>query len=129
MKAEVLYQVQDGVATITMNRPQSLNSMNPGLIDGLHEALTKAAEDTAVRCLVLTGAGRAFTLRGKGIPRVDGRGRGDEHVVVTIRVPKKLSSEQRKAVQKLADVLKEEPGSPTREEKGFLEKLRDFISS
>ena len=76
-----------------------------------------------------TGAGRAFTLRGKGIPRVDGRGRGDEHVVVTIRVPKKLSSEQRKAVQKLADVLKEAPGSPTREEKGFLEKLRDFISS
>jgi len=76
-----------------------------------------------------TGAGRAFTLRGKGIPRVDGRGRGDEHVVVTIRVPKKLSSEQRKAVQKLADVLKEEPGSPTREEKGFLDKLRDLFSS
>ena len=64
MKAEVLYQVQDGVATITMNRPQSLNSMNPGLIDGLHEALTKAAEDTAVRCLVLTGAGRAFCAGG-----------------------------------------------------------------
>ena len=64
MEAEVLYQVQDGVATITMNRPQSLNSMNPGLIDGLHEALTKAAEDTAVRCLVLTGAGRAFCAGG-----------------------------------------------------------------
>ncbi len=76
-----------------------------------------------------TGAGRVFTLRGKGIPRVDGRGKGDEHVVVTIRVPRKLTSEQRKAVQKLADVLKEEPGSPTREEKGFLEKLRDFFSS
>jgi molecular chaperone DnaJ len=76
-----------------------------------------------------TAAGRAFSLRGKGIPRVDGRGRGDQHVVVTIRVPKKLSSEQKKAVQKLADVLKEEPGSPTREEKGFLEKLRDFFSA
>lgn len=76
-----------------------------------------------------TAAGRAFTLRGKGIPRVDGRGRGDQHVVVTIRVPKKLSSEQKKAVQKLSDVLKEDAGSPTREEKGFLEKLRDFFSS
>lgn len=76
-----------------------------------------------------TAAGRAFTLRGKGIPRVDGRGRGDQHVVVTIRVPKKLSSEQKKAVQKLADLLKEEAGSPTREEKGFLEKLRDLFSS
>ena len=74
-------------------------------------------------------AGRAFNLRGKGIPRVDGRGRGDQHVVVTIRVPKKLSSEQKKAVQKLADLLKEEAGSPTREEKGFLEKLRDLFSS
>ncbi len=76
-----------------------------------------------------TAAGRAFTLRGKGIPRVDGRGRGDQHVVVTIRVPKKLSSEQKKAVQKLADVMKEEAGSPTREEKGFLEKLRDLFSA
>ena len=76
-----------------------------------------------------TAAGRAFNLRGKGIPRVDGRGRGDQHVVVTIRVPKKLSSEQKKAVQKLADLMKEEAGSPTREEKGFLEKLRDLFSS
>lgn len=76
-----------------------------------------------------TAAGRAFNLRGKGIPRVDGRGRGDQHVVVTIRVPKKLSSEQKKAVQKLADVLKEEAGCPTREEKGFLEKLRDLFSA
>lgn len=76
-----------------------------------------------------TAAGRVFSLRGKGIPHVDGRGKGDQHVVVTIRVPKKLSSEQRKAVQKLGDVLKDEPGSPTREEKGFLEKLRDFLSA
>ena len=60
---------------------------------------------------------------------MDGRGKGDQHVVVTIRVPKKLTSEQRKAVQKLADVLKEEAGCPTREEKGFLEKLRDFFSA
>jgi molecular chaperone DnaJ len=76
-----------------------------------------------------TAAGRAFNLRGKGIPRVDGRGRGDQHVVVTIRVPKKLSSEQKKAVQRLADLLKEEAGSPTREEKGFLGKLRDLFSA
>ena len=64
METEVLYQVQDGVATLTMNRPQSLNSMNPGLIDGLHDALTKAAADDQVRCLVLTGAGRAFCAGG-----------------------------------------------------------------
>jgi len=76
-----------------------------------------------------TSAGRVFTLRGKGIPRVDGRGRGDQHVVVTIRVPRKLSSEQRKAVQKLADLMKEEAGCPTREEKGFLDKLRDLFSA
>lgn len=76
-----------------------------------------------------TGPGRVFTLRGKGIPHVDGRGRGDQHVVVTIRVPRKLTSEQKKAVQKLSDLLKEEAGCPTREEKGFLEKLRDFFSA
>lgn len=62
--AEVLYEVAGGVATITMNRPQSLNSMNPGLIDGLHAALTKAEQDESVRCLILTGAGRAFCAGG-----------------------------------------------------------------
>ena len=75
-----------------------------------------------------TAAGRVFTLRGQGVPRVDGRGKGDQHVVLTIRVPKKVTPAQREAVQKLADVLGAEAGAPTKEEKGFLERLREFIA-
>jgi molecular chaperone DnaJ len=76
-----------------------------------------------------TAAGKVFTLRGKGIPRLDGRGKGDEHVLVTVRVPKKLSHAQRQAIEKLADVLKDEPGTAAPEEKGLLDKLREFLTA
>lgn len=64
MEEAVLYAVENGIATITMNRPKSLNSMNDGLINGLHDALTKAENDEAVRCIVLTGNGKAFCAGG-----------------------------------------------------------------
>lgn len=64
MENEVLYAVENNVATITMNRPKSLNSMNGGLIDGLHDAITKAAADCEVRAIVLTGNGKAFCAGG-----------------------------------------------------------------
>ena len=64
MEDQVLYSVENGIATITMNRPKSLNSMNDGLIDGLHAAITKALTDAEVRCVVLTGNGKAFCAGG-----------------------------------------------------------------
>ena len=64
MENEVLYAVENTVATITMNRPKSLNSMNDGLINGLHDAITKAAADAEVRAIVLTGNGKAFCAGG-----------------------------------------------------------------
>ena len=64
MENEVLYAVENNVATITMNRPKSLNSMNDGLINGLHDAITKAATDKEVRAIVLTGNGKAFCAGG-----------------------------------------------------------------
>ncbi len=76
-----------------------------------------------------TSAGRVFTLRGKGIPRVDGRGRGDEHVLVTIRVPRKVSAAQKDALKKLGEALGAESSAPTKEERGFLDRLRDFFGS
>lgn len=74
-----------------------------------------------------TAAGRVFTLRGKGIPRLDGRGRGDQHVLVTVRVPKKMTGAQKDAVRKLAEAFKDEGSAPTKDERGFFEKLRDFL--
>ena len=64
MENEVLYAVENNVATITMNRPKSLNSMNDGLINGLHDAITKAVADKEVRAIVLTGNGKAFCAGG-----------------------------------------------------------------
>lgn len=76
-----------------------------------------------------TAAGRVFTLKSKGIPRLDGRGRGDQHVLVTIRVPKKLNALQREAIQRLAAVFEDgAAGAPTKDEKGFFERIKDFLS-
>ena len=52
-----------------------------------------------------TQSGDTFRLRGKGIPYVNGRGRGDQYVKVDIEVPKKLSREQRQALEKLEGSL------------------------
>ncbi len=60
---EPLLSQRDGaVLTLTLNRPQSLNSFNAALHDMLLPALRAAAADASVRCVVLTGAGRAFCV-------------------------------------------------------------------
>ncbi|MEO7520210.1 MAG: enoyl-CoA hydratase-related protein, partial [Gemmatimonas sp.] len=50
----------DGVRTITLNRPDRLNAVNPRLADELPRAVDDAASDDAVRAVVVTGAGRGF---------------------------------------------------------------------
>ena len=60
MAEEVLRETRDGVSTITLNRPERLNAINPALLDGLNAALAAAHADDAVRAVVLRGAGRAF---------------------------------------------------------------------
>jgi enoyl-CoA hydratase/carnithine racemase len=58
---DVLYEVGDGVARITINRPERRNSMSYGVMAGLREAMARARADDAVRVVVLTGAGdKAF---------------------------------------------------------------------
>lgn len=60
MYETVLYQTGGGVASIRLNRPDSLNSLNRQLVEDLGSALKKAREDSEIRCVVLTGAGRGF---------------------------------------------------------------------
>ena len=60
----VLYETRDGVATVTMNRPEALNALNAELYHDLEIAFRTAVEDPAVRVMVLTGAGRAFCAGG-----------------------------------------------------------------
>lgn len=57
---EVLYEVRDHIATITLNAPQRMNTISGPMLDALSERLIEADRDRDVRCIVLTGAGRAF---------------------------------------------------------------------
>src|ERR1700752_90046 len=56
----ILYEKQNGVATITRNRPQSLNAFVPQMNQEVLAALRDGERDQEVRCFMLTGAGRAF---------------------------------------------------------------------
>jgi 2-(1,2-epoxy-1,2-dihydrophenyl)acetyl-CoA isomerase len=60
----VLYEVKDAVATITLNRPPAYNALNLSLARDLFHASLEADEDRAVRCIVITGAGKAFCAGG-----------------------------------------------------------------
>jgi 2-(1,2-epoxy-1,2-dihydrophenyl)acetyl-CoA isomerase len=57
---DLLFDVADRVATITLNRPDALNALTIGLKDELLAMLVQVSNDPAVRAVVLTGAGRAF---------------------------------------------------------------------
>lgn len=56
----ILSDVQNGVMTLTLNRPERLNSFNDEMHRQLAEALAQAERDDAIRCLLITGEGRAF---------------------------------------------------------------------
>jgi len=56
----VLSELAEGVRTITLNRPDSLNAMNRLLIDAVADAFAEANADAATRAVIFTGAGRAF---------------------------------------------------------------------
>jgi 2-(1,2-epoxy-1,2-dihydrophenyl)acetyl-CoA isomerase len=56
----IIYDKEKGVATITLNRPQSLNAFVPQMNKEVLEALKDGERDREVRCLMVTGAGRAF---------------------------------------------------------------------
>ena len=61
----MLVEVEDGVAVLTMNRPEKLNAMNRKLGEELHHAVKQADADERIGCIVITGAGeRAFSAGG-----------------------------------------------------------------
>jgi molecular chaperone DnaJ len=72
-----------------------------------------------------TQSGTELRIKGKGVPEVQGRGRGDLVVHIDVRVPNKLTREQRKLFEQLQDTL---PVDNEPHEKGLLEKVRDYFS-
>ncbi len=57
---EVLYEVKDRIATITLNRPEKRNSINGGIISGMNQGLDQADRDPGVSAVILIGAGGNF---------------------------------------------------------------------
>ena len=60
--SHVIFDIADGVATLTLNRPDVLNSFNRSMARELKEAFERVAADDALRAVVLTGAGRGFCV-------------------------------------------------------------------
>jgi 2-(1,2-epoxy-1,2-dihydrophenyl)acetyl-CoA isomerase len=74
MSDTILYDTDDGIATITFNRPTAMNALLPEMNDRLPELIDQAESDDAVRVIVLTGAGNAFSA-GADIKRMGEPGR------------------------------------------------------
>jgi molecular chaperone DnaJ len=80
-----------------------------------------------------TEAGTVFRLRGKGMPSVNGRGRGDLHVMVQPRTPRKLTKDQRAALEQLARALPAEKSEARIHEgnagdRGVFDRVKDLFS-
>jgi enoyl-CoA hydratase len=60
----ILVETEDGVGIVTLNRPDKLNAMNRRLSSELHDAVKRFEADDAIGCVVITGAGRAFSAGG-----------------------------------------------------------------
>ena len=73
---DLLAHVDDGVAVITMNRPERRNAMSGGMLTAMSAALSAFETDPDVACIVLTGAGGAFCAGGDVKGMADGTGGG-----------------------------------------------------
>src|SRR5213593_175979 len=61
---DLLEQIKDGVAVLTMNRPERLNAMSRGMLEAMDGALVRLAADPEIGAVVLTGAGKGFCAGG-----------------------------------------------------------------
>lgn len=74
---DLLYEIEDGIVTITLNRPEVMNALSPNLSAELHRAFDEADADRAARVIILTGAGAAFCSGYDQGPGESGRKRSD----------------------------------------------------
>jgi len=81
--SEVLYSVEHGVASITINRPEQRNALNPAVLRGIREGLRNAVETPAARVITITGSGDKVFCAGADLKAAlsnaegQGFGRGD----------------------------------------------------
>ncbi|MEU1516994.1 enoyl-CoA hydratase-related protein [Streptomyces sp. NPDC005811] len=86
MADTVLYEVSDGLATITLNRPEAMNALNVAAKVALRDAARAAADDTGVRAVLLTAAGdRAFCVGQDLKEHIGLLAEGSGHVMSTVK--------------------------------------------
>lgn len=68
--ADLLFQVEDGVATITINRPKALNALNSAVMGEINAAITQCRKDDAVKAVIITGAGEKSFVAGADISQM-----------------------------------------------------------
>ena len=73
-RQELLERIEDGIATLTVNRPERLNALSTPIMQELLDGLPRLAGDPAVKVVVLTGAGRAFCAGGDVKSMAEGGG-------------------------------------------------------
>jgi enoyl-CoA hydratase/carnithine racemase len=83
---EVLYEVSDNIATITLNRPEKMNTISGPMLALLSELLLKANADKDVRCIILTGTGRAFCAGLDLVDATQGSGIGSQSSASAVSV-------------------------------------------
>ena len=66
---DLTYEVKDGVAVISLNRPQALNAFTAAMEQNLKRAIADAMANAAVRVIVLTGTGHDFCTNSSTTPR------------------------------------------------------------
>jgi len=74
-----------------------------------------------------TQSGKMFRLQGKGLPAVQGYGKGDQLIHVNIWTPKKLSSREKELLEEMKELANFKP-SPGKSEKGFFDKMKDYFN-
>lgn len=81
MSNTILYSVDSGVATITLNRPDKFNSFTREMAQACQQRMDEAANDAAVRAIYLTGAGKAFCAGQDLAEAIDPNGPGFQKIV------------------------------------------------
>lgn len=83
---DVTYAVEEGVATITLNRPDRMNTISGPMLDALSAHLVSANADKAVRVVILTGTGRAFCAGLDLVQATQGEGIGSSESVSDVTI-------------------------------------------
>ena len=112
----------------TRNGPDVLCEIPISFVEAaLGAELEVATIDGKVKYTIPEGTqtGTTFRLRGKGIPILNGKGRGDHYVTVNVEVPRNLSKRQKELLREFAGELKPENHTP--ENRNFFSKLKDFF--